>query len=132
MKPENQQPKALKAKAWKLMSELVRRKYADQYGYVECYTCGCKKLWNEVDAGHGIGGRGNYVLFLEELIKPQCKPCNGFRGGMYEQFLINLCEDYGFETVQEWAREARKPFKRSKADYVALVYELQARLDDLV
>lgn len=131
MKPEKQTPKALKAKAWRMMSELVRRKYADENGLVYCYTCNRIRHWTEVDAGHGIGGRGNFVLFLEEIIKPQCKVCNGYNGGMYEIFLIKLIEDYGVETVQEWACNARKPFKRTKSDYVALVRELESRLGDL-
>ena len=131
MKPEKQTPKALKAKAWKLMSELVRRKYADGNGNVQCFTCSAVKPWTEVDAGHGIGGRGNFVLFLEEIIKPQCKPCNGYMGGRYEIFLLKLIDLYGREQVQEWVTEARKPYKRTKADYVDLVYELQGRLAEL-
>ena len=131
MNPEKQSPKALKAKAWKLMSELVRRKYANAEGYASCFTCGKVQHWTEMDAGHGIGGRGNYVLFLEELIKPQCKVCNGYQGGRYEIFLLKLVDLYGREQVQEWAIECRKPFKRTKGDYVALVHELHARLDEL-
>jgi hypothetical protein len=131
VKPENQKPKALKAKAWKLMSELVRRKHADSDGYVECFTCNTWRHWTEVDAGHGIGGRGNYVLFLEEIIKPQCKVCNGYQGGRYEIFLIKLIELYGVDQVQEWANNARKPFKRTKRDYIELIDELYERLDAL-
>ena len=128
MKPEKQTPKALKAKAWGLMSELVRRKDADSDGMVRCFTCGAVKPWREVDAGHGIGGRGNFVLFLEEVIKPQCKACNGYQGGRYEVFLLKLVDLYGRDQVDEWVIGARKPHKRTKGQYVELVYELQDRL----
>ena len=131
MKPEKQQVKALKVKAWKLMSELVRRKYADRLGMCSCYTCDKRMDWREMQAGHGIGGRGNYVLFLEEVIKPQCAVCNIHRMGNYQVFIPKLIEEYTIEEFQEWVRESRKPLKRTKADYVALVYELQERLKEL-
>jgi hypothetical protein len=131
VKPENQKPKALKAKAWKLMSELVRRKFSDRLGMCTCYTCSERMDWREIQAGHGIGGRGNYVLFLEEVIRPQCAICNIHRQGNYQVFIPRLIEDYGIDSFQEWVIESRKPFKRSKGDYVSLVYELQARLTDL-
>jgi hypothetical protein len=131
LRPEKQQPKALKVKAWNLMSEIVRRKFADDNGYVECFTCGRTQHWTEVDAGHGIGGRRNYVLFLEEIIKPQCKPCNGYNGGRYEIFLLKLIDLYGRECVQEWVNDSRKPCKRTKAYYIDLVHELTDRLEQL-
>ena len=88
--------------------------------------------WKQMQAGHGISGRGGFVLFLEEVIKPQCMPCNVYKSGDYNVFIPKLAELYGIEQYQEWVCESRKPFKRTKADYVALVYELEARLDDLV
>ena len=131
MKPENQKPKALKAKCWRLMSELVRRKYADKQGLVTCYTCGKPMPWRESQAGHGISGRGGFVLFLEEVIKPQCPTCNIFKQGDYNVFIPKLVEEYTLDQYQDWVRESRKPFKRTKGDYVALAYELEARLEDL-
>ena len=129
MKPENQKPKALKAKAWKLMSEIVRRKYAVD-GYVNCFTCDKSMEWRDSQAGHGIGGRTNYLLFeCEECIRPQCKSCNVFKGGMYHVFIPKLIELYGLETYQDWVIENRRPHKYTKGDYVELVDELQARLD---
>ena len=131
MKPENQQPKALKSKAWKLMSELVRRQYADRTGMCTCYTCDKTMDWREIQAGHGISGRGGFVLFLEEVIKPQCATCNIFRQGDYARFIPKLIDEYSIEQFQEWVVESRKPFKRTKKDYVELVYELQGRLGEL-
>ena len=131
MKPENQAPKALKVKAWKMMSELVRRKYADDNGDCECYTCGKTLPWRHIQAGHGISGRGNFILFLEEVIKPQCSTCNVMRGGDYNHFIPKLIEEYGLGTFTEWVYDSRKPFKRTKKDYIALIHELEARLVDL-
>ena len=131
MKPEKQTPKALKAKAWRMMSELVRRKYANRNGDCQCYTCGKTLPWRHIQAGHGISGRGNFVLFLEEVIKPQCPTCNVMKSGDYNRFIPKLIDEYGMGTFQEWVCLSRKPHKRTKKDYVALVYELEARLADL-
>ena len=131
MKPEKQTPKALKTKAWKMMSELVRRKYADENGYCTCYTSNVRLPWRQMQAGHGISGRQNFVLFLEEVIKPQTYRENVAMGGNYNIFIPKLIDEYGLDQYQEWVIESRKPFKRTKADYVALVYELEARLGDL-
>lgn len=131
MNPEKQKPKALKAKAWRLMSELIRRKYADQYGNCSCFTCGVVRPWREQQAGHGISGRGNYVLFLEEVIKPQCPKCNIILSGNYEIFVPKLIDLYTRDQYDKWVIESRKPFKRTKGEYVALVRELEARLCDL-
>ena len=131
MKPEKQTPTALKRKCWKLMSEYIRRKHSDDNGDCRCFTCGSQKHWTEIQAGHGIGGRGNFILFLEEVIKPQCAYCNVLLNGRYEVFAPKLIDLYTREQYEEWEREARKPFKRSKSDYVALVYELQGYLEEL-
>ena len=113
------------------MSELVRRKYANEYGVCQCYTCDKTMDWREIQAGHGISGRGGFVLFLEEVIKPQCHVCNVFRGGEYQRFIPKLIDEYGTEQYQDWVIDSRKPFKRTKKDWIALVYELQARLKEL-
>ena len=131
MKPENQTARALKVKCNKLMSRLVRMKHADKDGNCRCFTCNCLKPWQEQQAGHGIGGRGNFVLFLEEIIKPQCSKCNVLLSGNYERFVPKLIDMYTREQYDEWVIESRKPLKRTKADYVRLVYELTARLEAL-
>jgi hypothetical protein len=129
LNPKKQTVKALKVKAWKMFSEYIRRKYSDSEGYASCFTCGKVKHWTEMDAGHGISGRGNFVLFLEEVVRPQCKYCNGPLGGNYEHFVPKLMDLY--PDYYDWVAESRKPHKRTKGDYLELVGELQGYLDDM-
>ena len=70
-----------KNKAWSLVSRYVRRLNADYNGYVTCVTCGVKKHWKEMHAGHFVDGRNNTVLFDERLIHPQCFHCNSKHPG---------------------------------------------------
>ena len=82
-------------------------------------------------AGHGIGGRGNYVLFLEEVVRPQCYGCNVGRGGRYKVFIPRLIELYTREQYEKWVAESCKPLKMSIQDYENLIKELEGRLDGL-
>jgi len=86
----------------KIFSIWVRSKDADHAGMVDCFTCGVTKNWKyEIDAGH-FQSRGKYATRWEPLnVKPQCKRCNGFRGG--EQYLFSKHLDlmYGDGTA-EW------------------------------
>ena len=87
----------LKKKVWKVFSSYIRQKYADEYGYDTCYTCGVRKPWKEMQCGHGFGGRNNSILFDEELVRPQCRQCNIFKGGNYDIFHTKLIEENGIE-----------------------------------
>jgi len=123
--------KALKKKAWTLFSQYIRRKYSDKEGNSQCFTCGRVAPWKELQCGHGIGGRGNFVLFLEEVCRPQCYGCNVGRGGNYEVFIPKLIDFYTKEQYEKWVIESRKPLKLRKGDYVDLIAELQDKLDGL-
>ena len=132
-KPSN---KTLKAKAWKLFSEYIRRKYADKDGIAECYTCGKRAHWKGegIQCGHAIGGRGNYVLFLEEICRPQCNmPCNTklAKAGNYEVFIPKIIKEIGVDEYEHHVRESRKPFKRTRGDYEDLISYYSMRLEAL-
>ena len=105
-------------------------KYAKD-GICECFTCGTRRPIEQMQCGHGISGRGNYILFLEEICRPQCEKCNIWQGGAYEIFVPKLCELYTKSQYWKWYYESRKPFKRSKQDYIDLVYDLQDKIAHL-
>jgi hypothetical protein len=86
----------------KIFSIWVRSKDADHAGMVDCFTCGVTKNWKyEIDAGH-FQSRGKYATrWDEQNVKPQCKRCNGFRGGEQYRFAKNLDTLYGDGTA-EW------------------------------
>lgn len=87
--------KKLKDKAWSLCSTYIRLLYSDVQGFVQCYTCGCTKPYKQMQAGHGFPGRGKAVLFMEDVIKPQCMGCNIFQGGKLDVFTYKLRKEYG-------------------------------------
>ena len=99
-----------KAKAWKAFSRYIRLKYSKQ-GICECVTCGKVAPWTDMQAGHGIPGRGNSILFVEEAVRPQCVGCNMFAGGAPHKFVRLLIEWYGLDGYDELMALSKRPRK---------------------
>lgn len=85
--------------------------------YCICVTC-CERgnsEWKEfrhIQAGHGVGGRGNAVLFNEEVTNGQCDYCNlkpprGL-GGDYGNYALFFVKKYGLEHAEEIQRLRHK------------------------
>ena len=93
-----------KKKCWDAFSRYIRLKYSDN-GWCTCVTCPKKGWWtgDGFQAGHGISGRGNGVLFLEEVVRPQCFSCNSTQNnGMYNVYVPLLIEWYGQDGYDEF------------------------------
>lgn len=122
-----------------MFSKYIRRKYSNEDGTCTCYTCGkIGNSYKDLQCGHGISGRGQYVLFLEEICRPQCGTCNlrpspSFpygKSGNYQVFVPKLIREYGLEQYEEWERESKKDHKRYKSDYEQLIAELTSQLKE--
>jgi len=121
-----------KEKLWKLVSELVRRRDADPHtGMVQCYTCGEFKHWKEGDAGHAIPGRKNMVLFDLDILRFQCKSCNGPKAGQQYIFGKKLNEENGEGWFEEKQRQAWKPKKITESDLEDMIESLEKMLEEL-
>lgn len=123
--------KSLKAKCWKLLSQIVRFSAADHRGIAECYTCGTQDLWRSMDAGHAIGGRHNAVLFDEEIIRCQCKICNVWKRGNYTVYTTKLIQENGIEWMENKLIQSRIPMKYSIGDLELKIEEYEKRLEEL-
>jgi hypothetical protein len=108
-----------KKKAWDAFSLYVRLKDAVEEINV-CYTCGKLIHYKECNAGHGIGGRNNAVLFDIRIVKPQCPGCNIWGRGQYQIFTRKLIDELGLEGYDKVVTEARNPIKYKLEDYRAI------------
>jgi len=121
---------ALKNKLWKIVSEYIRRRDADDEGLVEC--CTCKKVghWNRMQAGHFVASsQGNATRWDERNIHAQCYRCNinlGGNGPEYYPFMVNK---YGLDFVNEL--RSRPMVKLSDSDYMRLIEEYSEKLAGL-
>lgn len=118
-KPKKVTIKQIKKKAWDMFSKYIRLKYADADGFENCYTCGKFAHWKHLSAGHGIGGRNNAVLFMEEVVRPQCVGCNVWGGGKYSIFGEKLIKEYGAKKYAEFVIESNKTVPMKVIDYQA-------------
>jgi hypothetical protein len=128
----------LKDQAWKLLSQYVRRRHADEGGTVSCYTCGKLLHWKyEAQAGHAIHGRTGAVLLDVEIIRPQCDRCNrpisrfGGRGGNYEVFAAKLIRENGLEWFERKLQGAREVVKLTRSDLEEFIQNYKQKLEEL-
>ena len=126
-KPKLKSISSLKDKAWSVFSLYIRQSNADSRGYCTCYTCGNSAPWKEIQAGHGIGGRTNAVLFDEEIVKPQCVACNIFLRGNYTIFTTKLIKQHGMQWWENKLINSRLLIKHSRADLEEIIRNYKAR-----
>ena len=86
------------AMLWKTFSEYIRRRDANENGICKCFTCGLIRPWQQMDAGHGIPRQHKATKYNEKNNHPQCKRCNGFEGGMREEYKKKVDKIYGAGT----------------------------------
>ncbi len=116
MKKSNKDISKMKAKAWKVFSLWIRTQNSVE-GVNKCYTCEKVFPIPRLQAGHGIGGRSNAVLFLEDIVKPQCVGCNMYGRGKYAIFTRKLIDELGLDRYDEVVRESNKAVKYTLEDY---------------
>ena len=90
---------------------------------VQCFTCDKWKHWTKGDAGHGIAGRKNMVLFDLEILRFQCKACNRNQG---EQYIFG--KKLNLEHGEGWFEQKLIEAKKCKKYYA---YELEEMIDDM-
>ena len=98
-------PKSLKKKAWKLVSEFVRRRSANWKGEVSCFTCGAIKNWKETHCGHWKHGKLDYDT---RNLKPQCKKCNVYLHGNLDRYTLRLIEENNIEWIKRLEQDANQ------------------------
>jgi hypothetical protein len=123
--------KSMKLDAWDVFSEYIRRSYADDNGYAECVTCGTRKPWREMQAGHFISRRYTMILFDERNVHPQCPYCNGPLSGnisAYQNFMV--CK-YGQSIVDHLFKLAKLQHKFSIKELNDLIIKYKEKLQGL-
>jgi hypothetical protein len=90
--------KGLIKKLDKVFSEYIRQRFAKD-GWVQCVTCGTRKHWKEVDAGHFVSRRHYSTRWDPSNVHVQCKKCNIFGNG--ENYLMGkyIDQTYGIQLV---------------------------------
>jgi len=121
----------LKGMCWKVFSEYIRRKDADEGGTNECYTCGKYAHWKELHAGHFVGGRKNAVLFDERVVRPQCVVCNIFLAGNYAVYTLRMLDENGRQCVDDLLALKNQTLKVTRSDLEEKIAHYRQKLAEL-
>jgi len=82
-------------------SKFIRLRDSDENGFVRCITCGTRKHWKEVDAGH-FQTRAKYsTRWHEKNVHAQCKGCNMKNGGQQYVHGKEIDKRYGEGVADE-------------------------------
>lgn len=122
--------KGLKKKLDDVFSLFIRLRDCDKDGIVTCCTCGARKHYRQVDAGHYIT-RGDYATrWTPENVAAQCKRCN-LRGGEQHLFAKFIDKTYGVGTADMLQIKRHNTFKLSGVVLEALIEEYQQKVKKL-
>lgn len=111
-----------KKKLDQIFSQYIRLK-ASKDGMAVCVTCGVKKPWKELQAGHYEKRGKNALRYDETNVHPQCVGCNVFQKGNYTRYARYMIDMYGADYLKELEQEAKK-MKQWK------VYELEDLIEE--
>lgn len=112
---------ALKKKVWIQFSIFIRTRGADSSGFNACVTCGVRKFWRDLQAGHFIRGRLNANLFEERGCYSQCYSCNVGAQGAVVIYYKKMLEMYGQEVIDELIAQNNKTRKWQGGELQALL-----------
>jgi len=108
----------LKKELDKWFSLYIRLRDANEYGMVQCFTCGIVRGYKDgMQNGHFQSRKHMATRFDEENCQIQCLKCNIFDSGQQYLFSLRLDEKYGEGTAEELECLARTIHKVSRVEY---------------
>jgi len=121
----------LKKELDKAFSQYIRWAYADDYGMVECYTCGVVKHVKEMHNGHFQSRKHTSTRWHEHNCRPQCPKCNLYSEGEKWIYGNKLVSELGRDAVDEIVQLSHKSVKYSKSDLEYLIEVYKDKVKDL-
>mgnify|MGYP003110331215 FL=1 len=122
----------LKKELDKWFSLYIRWYYADDTGYVECYTCGVQKPVKEMQCGHFQSRRHHATRFDENNCRPQCVKCNMFSQGEQYLFGERLKSDLGEDAVDDLIRLTKSTMKWSVTEYEEAIQTYKKLVKEMI
>lgn len=101
-----------------------------EVGQCACVTCGRVVRWNgrDIQTGHFLASRCNSILFEETNVAPQCSHCNGYRGGMPQEYRLWMRMTRGPEAIERLERLKTESRSFMREELVDLRISYAARL----
>lgn len=121
----------------KLVKELDRvfsifTRVRDSEGIIgQCVTCGLRKHWRNMDAGHYIPRQDMATRWDARNVHIQCKMCNGFRGGEPEAMAAYIDMVYGVGTTDELRAKKRTKFIPNRGWLETKIKEYKLKIGEI-
>lgn len=122
---------ALKKKAWTLYSRLVRWRSRDSRDRCKCVTCGVKKHWKEMQAGHFVSRIYSATMFHDLNVNPQCPKCNVALYGQQYLYGEYLRKKHGQDIPDELYALARAGHQFTSLELTSKIEDYKAELEAL-
>ncbi len=127
--------KPTKARAWAIFSIYIRLRDCESYQhagmFAPCVTCGKLTHFKQLQAGHFLSGRGNAVLFDEDLVHAQCQQCNIFKHGNSDGYWPYVVKTYGWDATNEMLKKKQLIKKYSISDLEDLIVRYKKKIAEL-
>jgi len=84
-----------------VFSRFLRMSYANDYGIVQCYTCGKIDDYKAMQCGHYISRQHMSLRWDETNCRVQCPGCNVFKHGNYTEYSYRLLKEIGRKGIDD-------------------------------
>lgn len=110
----------LKKKADAAISKFVRQKgMVDEMN--ECYTCGAKKHWKNLQCGHFVSRNNSATRYDLDNLRVQCAGCNVWGRGRYDVFADKLINELGVKKFKELLRKGRSLYQLTTKELTEII-----------
>ncbi len=111
-----------------IFSEFIRRRDADDKGFIRCISCGKVVHWKESDCGHYINRKHNSTRYDEQNCNAQCRSCNRFDEGNIQGYRKGLIKKIGEEATNLLEFKKYNACKLGQFEINILADEYRAKL----
>lgn len=116
---------------WKIYSEYIRIRDADENGYCTCITSGRLIHWKLCDAGHFISRRHKATKFHEQNVNAQGRFDNRFNAGNQYAYSKAIDQKYGPGTADKILVMSRMTCKRDQFEIDVMTKYYKKLVDEL-
>lgn len=129
--PKKPKRSTLVKKADTIFSQYIRKRYADNNGFVECFTCGKKDHWKNLQCGHFMSRKFYSTRWDETNCQVQCAGCNVFRYGEQYKFGRNLDIEFGNGIAEGLQQKSKKIMKYTNYELIELIEHYKKKVAEL-
>ncbi len=110
-----------------VFSQYIRLKYSNNQGISECFTCGKRDHWKNLQCGHFMSRKNYSTRWDENNTRVQCVGCNMFKSG--EQYVFGL--KLGEELAQEMFLKSKQIVKFTTNDLIDKIDHFSSEIKKL-